>query len=295
MKNIYNKKFIALSLMTAITFPMFTQSANALAPNLISVNHNLSSSLIKNQDALSYYNNLISKQTKSKIMSITRNEDNMLKGDFEALNYVGNKDSDFDVLYDKGTKDLHNIITFNKDTNTYSMIEVDTNSEYLTYMVNDQKYKIALEGENINIISENGNILPLSVTEYEDEPLVKPTFSSITQTYENDKEVRRSYGKEHGPFKRTNKTIVDVLGSVGFISGLAATKIKHPVLGAIAVITSSISYVGNIAYSTLYIQYYQAFATDGSSHVKQRDRYYRLNNYTSFVKERTWYFYSSRP
>lgn len=295
MKKIYNKKVIAVSLITAITFPVFAQSASALTPNTVLVNQNLNSNSIKNEEALNYYNSLISKQTKLKTMSSTRNKDNMLKGDFEDLNYAGNKDSKFDVLYNKGTKDLYNVITFNKDTNTYSLLEVDTNSEDLIYMVNDQKYKISLDGENINLISENGNVLPLSVTEYEDEPLVKPTFDSNTQADENGKEARRSYGKEYGPFKRTNKTIVDILGAAGFISGLAATKVNHPVLGAIAVITGSIAYVGSVAYATLYIKYYQSYATDGSSHVKQRDRYHRLNNYTSFVKERTWYFYSSRP
>lgn len=226
-------------------------------------------------------------------MSSTRNNGNQFTGDFEALNYVGSKDSNVEVIYNEGDETTQSVIVFNKDTNIYSLLEVSLDSNDLIYIVDNQKYKLSYEGEDIKLYSENGEVLPLLTTEYEDKPHAKPDLSSIIES--ETQESRVSYGKEYGPFKKTNKIIVDILGAAGTIGGVVALKIKHPVLGIISTVAGAISWVGNISYATLYIQYYQSYATDGSSKVRQRDRYYRYSNYTSFVKERIWTFYSSRP
>lgn len=288
------KKFISLALVSTIVFPMFTMNASANNKGINStheiISQNSDTGVIKNQQALTLYNKLISKNTRSKIMSSTRNMENKFTGDFDALNYVGNKDSNIDIIYNEGDEITQSVIVFNKDTNIYSFLEVSLDSNDLIYIVDNQKYKLSYEGENINLYSENGAVLPILITEYEDTPFIKQDLNSLVES-----ETKISYGKEYGPFKKTNKTIVDVLGAAATIGGVAALKIKHPVLGIVSTVAGAVSWVGNVSYATLYIKYYQSYATNGSSKVRQRDRYYRYNNYTSFVKERIWTFNSSRP
>lgn len=78
-------------------------------------------------------------------------------------------------------------------------------------------------------------------------------------------------------------------------NGFNTLKIKHPLLGIVSTIVGAISWVANLSYATLYIKYYQAFATNDPTYVRQTEHFYNYNNYTSLVKTRTWHFYSSRP
>lgn len=288
---------VGVSMITPVLNTVSAMEKNEQVANEITNTHKSSiekmsnTSDIKDKKALDIYNKLLAKNAKTTKTPINNpSTKNLFVGDFEALRYLGDKNSNFDIVYNEGDENLQTIITLNEDTNSYSLMELDSESDNIIYMVNDQIYTMVYEDENINLYSENGNVLPLLITEYQDTPIVKPISSQS-----DEKETKVSYGKEHGPFKKTNKLLVDVLGAVGTISGVAATKVYSKILGTISVITGSISWIGNLAYATLWIKYYQAYATDGSSRVRQRDRYYRFNNYTSFVKERTWTFYSSRP
>ncbi|SIO33270.1 hypothetical protein SAMN05878443_2423 [Carnobacterium alterfunditum] len=157
--------------------------------------------------------------------------------------------------------------------------------------------------------AENGEVLPLLITEYEDEPEALPNLIDLqTEEIIGDTEIivpqgketvslfaATKFGKEYGPFKKTNKLLFEILGVLGSAGTALAFKVKHPVLGVVSGISGIAGSIGTYAYKTLYIKYWQSHSTTNYTYVKERDNYYNYNNYTGFVKARTWHFYSSRP
>lgn len=147
-------------------------------------------------------------------------------------------------------------------------------------MINDDKFSIRKIGADVIAYSENGDILPIVITEYDTKYVTPSLFKEPVIS------TRATFGTNYGPFYKTNKVLVEVLGGLSAITGVASLKINHPVLNLVSVVSG----VGNYAYATLYIKYYQAYVTNDPIYVKETDYYY-----TSLVKARTWYFYSSRP
>ena len=154
------------------------------------------------------------------------------------------------------------------------------------------------EGENINMYTEYGEILPLLVTEHVDTPEIIPALINVQEEGPINilaTNATTSFGREYGPFQKTNKVLIEVLGVISAGTAAASFKINHPVLGIISGITGIAGYVGDKLYKTFYINYWQSYATNNSTYVKQRENYFQYNNYTGFVKSRTWYFYLSQP
>ncbi|MEG0296712.1 MAG: hypothetical protein RR620_08325 [Clostridium sp.] len=246
--------------------------------------------LVENKDILKEYEELV-KNSKPNYGLKTKNTN--LNGDFDVLNLVTNSsESNIELINFKENKKSQSIIALNTDTDTYILIEANNVSGKLVYIVNGEEFEFVQDRDNINLVSRNGYVLPVLITEYEDKGLVENEFR---QYLSQDNLVKTSFGREYGPFEKTNKVIVDVLGVVSLATGVLGYKIKHPVLGIISIVTGAISTIGGNSYATLYIQYYQSYATNDPTYVKQRERFYNYNNYTGFVKERTWYFHSSRP
>ena len=79
-------------------------------------------------------------------------------------------------------------------------------------------------------------------------------------------------------------------------ASLAETNARLPaILGTISTITGVISFVGSVAYATLYIEYWQAYMDDCPSYVLETQWYYAKPNYTDLVKTYQYKFHSIRP
>lgn len=279
------------TLSTTTAIPSFSQAAQA------SVNSTKDFS-IANDDAATTYKNLIKNKTKSSVNKTksTAKEKSYLKGDFSVLNNVVNTNNK-KLVYSKGSTSRHDVITYDETSDSYTLLEADNETGELIYIVDGIKFTIVNENGNINMYSENGNVLPLITTEYQNNlPNSTSTSSSaVTNLSSRNITLATTWGTNLGPFYRTNKVLVDVLGLISATSGVATIKFKHPILGIISTVTGVVSYVGDKAYATLYIKYYQAHDTSNFTYVKQTDSYYQYSNYTGFVKSYTSYFYSSKP
>lgn len=272
-----------------------------------------SDSKVTNREALSFYKNLIKSQPEinrnAKFFSeeVTGN----LPEEFNDFKLLENTNQEnMETIYSEGDEEVQTAINYNVDTDTYSLFEANMNTGELVMVINEKEYTVVAEGENINMIAENGEVLPLLITEYEDTPEVFPQLINIEgeETIGNTEITvpqeegnislfaATTFGKEYGPFKKTNKTLVEILGILGSAGTALSFKIKHPVLGIVSGITGIAgSTIGTYAYKTLYIKYWQSHSTTNYTYVRERDNYYNYNNYTGFVKSRTWNFYSSRP
>lgn len=250
---------------------------------------------IENKEALKIYENLNSqKKTKTVNFNYSDNENNeYLKNEFKELNLITNTTNEnTETIYSGGNEQIQSVIAYNEDTNVYILLEANTITNEIILIVDGEEYKIIQEGENVNLYSQDGKVLPLIITEYEDTPLVE--YNKDSSIFESNL-TRTSFGKEYGPFKKTNKVMIEVIGPTSAIGGVIALKIKHPLLGIVSTIAGAITVIADKSYATLYIMYYQSYATNDSTYVKQRENFYNYNNYTSFIKSRTWYFYTSRP
>lgn len=281
MKNLFKKIALTLTLLLSFnTIPTFANTNNTKENQI---------SKIENKEALELFKNL-NKNNKNNRNLKNINKNPMLNNEFEELNLlkIENK-NDIEVIYNAENENIATVIAYNQNSNSNILLEANNKTGDIIIAINNEEYRLTQEGENINAYSENGNKIPILITEYQSD------INNIRLPMEITNEARTTFGKNYGPFYKTNKVLVDVLGAVGTIGGVAALKIKHPLLGIVSTIAGAISWVGNLAYATLYIKFYQAYAVNDPTYVKETQYYYNYNNYTSLVKTRTWYFYSSKP
>lgn len=274
-----------------------------------------SNSKVTNSEALAIYKELMRKQPETtnnaRIFSEEVEEPvGDLPEEFTDFKLLENTNQEnIETIYSEGDEEIHTTINYNVDSNTYSLFEANMNTGEVSIVLNEKEFTVVSEGENINMISESGEVLPLLITEYEDTPEALPELIDLeSEAVIGDTEIivpqgeetmslfaATKFGKEYGPFKKTNKTLVEILGAISAGTAAVAFKVKHPTLGIISGITGIAGYVGNYVYKTLYIKYWQSHSTTNYTYVKERGNYYNYNNYTGFVKSRTHHFYSSRP
>lgn len=185
-------------------------------------------------------------------------------------------------------------ISYNNTTNQYVYIESRDFNNSLFMQIEDEKYIISCEGENIVMLSEKGEKIKISEMIYENDESVKSYYDINYSTASSSKTMKAaSYGKEYGPYYKTNKSLVTVLSLLSTVTGLFS--VKHPVLGKISITLGVAAVVGDMVYKTCYIKYWQALDKNKATNVKERQRWYDKANYTKFLKERTIYFSSVRP
>ncbi|MCI9092872.1 MAG: hypothetical protein HFF36_03655 [Coprobacillus sp.] len=185
-------------------------------------------------------------------------------------------------------------ISYNNTTNQYVYIESRDFDNSLFMQIEDEKYIISCEGENIIMLSEEGKKIMISEMIYENDDSVKG-YHNINQPVASSSKVIKatSYGKEYGPYYKTNKSLVTVLSLLSTVTGLFS--VKHPILGKVSITLGVAAIVGDTIYKTCYIKYWQALDNNKATNVKERQRWYDKPNYTNFLKERTIYFSSVRP
>ena len=283
MKKLLQKVALSLALtMFATTLP-FAPFANKV------IAKESKTSKIENKEAQKLFENLNKTNKKNRdLKNIDKNP--ILINEFEELNLlkIENK-NDIDILYNTEDESIATIIAYNQNTNSNILLEANNKTGDIIIAINNKEYRLTQEGENIFAYSDNDNKIPVLITEYQS------NINEISLPKKISNETRTTFGKNYGPFYKTNKVLVDILGAAGTIGGVAALKIKHPLLGIVSTVVGAISWVANLSYATLYIKYYQAFATNDPTYVRQTEYFYNYNNYTSLVKTRTWHFYSSRP
>lgn len=300
MKKIY-LGLIVSSVLASSFFPLFNVYASeTVSSNTESVETSNDNVNIQNKEALSVYEEAI----KGKSQPIQRRNqiqgtDSMFPESFKDFEFLKTANTEnLETLYSEGNNDLYTSVTLDTATNTYSLIEANMSTGDVKIIVNENEYTISTEDENINLYSESGEVLPILITEYD--PSNESVYLEQSTNLEDSSntlsaKAATTFGKEYGPFKKTNKVLIEVLGMISATTGAAAFKIKHPVLGIVSGITGISGYVGDKLYKTFYIKYWQAHAKNDSTYVKQRENYYQYNNYTGFVKSRTIHFHSSRP
>ena len=316
VKEIFNFENIVLSLLIISTL-----GGSVLQPSAIVHASKKSSQLeitetkVINSEALTIYKDLINNQSestsKARLFSEKAEETiGDLPEEFMDFTLLENTEQEnMNTIYSEGNQGVHTTIKYNNDSNTYSLFEANMDTGEVAIIINEREFTVVADGENINIISENGEVLPLLITEYEDIPEAIPHSIDLeSDTIISDTEIivpkgeesmmlsaAVEFGKEYGPFKKTNKTLVEILGIISAGTAAAAFKVKHPALGVISGITGIAGTIGNYAYKTLYIKYWQSHSITDYTYVRERSNYYNYNNYTGFVKSRTQHFYSSRP
>lgn len=279
MKNLLKKIALTLTLLMIISSIQPIVSVNATERE---------ESKIENKEALELFRNLTKNNKATRTLQNTDKNPSLIN-EFEELNFLSiENENDIKILYNSENQDIASVIAYNYNSNSYIMLEANNKTEDVIIAINDKEYVLKLEGENIFAYSDNGEKLPLLITEYQSEPngILYPQRSAV--------ETRTSFGKNYGPFYRTNKALVDVLGTVSTLAG-PMLSIIHPVLGKICTVAGVVTTIAGNSYATLYIKYYQAYATNDPTYVRQTDYYYNYNNYTSLVKSNVWHFYSSRP
>ena len=315
IKKIVLSLLISSTLGGAILQPAAIVHANEKSSEIEMSQSESTETKVTNSEALAIYKDLINDQnesiSKARVFS-EKSEKTIgdLPEEFTDFTLLENTDQEnMDTIYSEGDQEVHTTINYNNDSDTYSLFETNMDTGEVIIIINEKEFTVVADGENLNMISENGEVLPLLITEYEDTPEAIPHSIDLeSDTIMSDTEIivpqgeetmtlfaAAKFGKEYGPFKKTNKTLVEILGIISAGTAAAAFKVKHPALGIISGITGIAGTVGNYAYKTLYIKYWQSHSTTNYSYVKERGNYYNYNNYTGFVKSRTHHFYSSRP
>lgn len=200
----------------------------------------------------------------------------------------------FDLLYTLIKSFAELKYKYNAATGTYALMEASADHEEVLYMVDGEAFLLVMDGENVNMVSESGEILPLITVEYitapspEDFPERNPAPSFEPVTFGSEFSVLSStshnWSQAYGAYYRTNKQWCDVLTIVGATSAAVLAVVSHPVLGAITWACTIGTVVGVFVPVTHYIRYYHSYDLNDMYWARTMEYWYEDSNYTKHVK-----------
>lgn len=117
------------------------------------------------------------------------------------------------------------------------------------------------------MLSEDGTEQLISEMIYEDDSANKQ-YDNVTELDDIESQISTyGYGKNYGPFYKTNKSLCTVLMVISKTTKLF--KWAHPALGTISFVCKTASKVGDQFVKTMYIKFYQAYDTAKLSNVRE--------------------------
>ena len=262
---------------------------------------------IRNDEARRLYNALVEASQTERVLtgelslqtsSVTRGmeDETRFTDDFEALSLAVGDEEDKQIIYDGTEGSAYTVIEYNAATGAYALMEASTDSEDVLYMVDGEAFLLVMDGENVNMVSESGETLPLIEVEYitasspEDFPgsTPAPVFDSIT--FGNEFSVLSStdhnWSDRYGPYYKTNKQWCYILKILEYVALVATVRINHPVLGYI---TIALQLANDIAenesiWVTMYIKYYNQYDLNDMYWTRELQHWYADKDYTQYVK-----------
>lgn len=183
-------------------------------------------------------------------------------------------------------------ISYSNDTGYYIYTESQDEDNSLLMIIDDEKYRIISKGENIYIVSEEGKAEIISEMIYNNDNSIK-NYSNIEEFSDTTSNINTyAYGKDYGPFYKTNKSLCKVLSVISITTKLF--KWSHPALGTISFVCSTVSKVGDTFLKTMYIKFYQTFDTEKPNNVKETQHWYFDSNYQNLAKTKTIKFSNTK-
>lgn len=292
--------------MTAFTVVLALLAMTLLPASAIGVK-NENPYEIRNDEAQRLYSSLVEASRTERVQteeaslqtnSVTRDleEETRFTGDFEALSLAVGDEEDKQIIYDGTEGSAYTVIEYNAATGAYALMEASTDREDVLYMVDGEAYLLVMDGENVNMVSESGEILPLIEVEYVTAPSPEvlpeatpsPAFEPIT--FGNESSVLSStshnWSQAYGPYYRSNKHWCFILKILEAVATIATVKLKHPVLGYI---TIALQYANDIVeneniWVTMYIKYYNYYDLNDMYWTRELQYWYADKDYTQYVK-----------
>lgn len=260
---------LALGIMISNAGIVSAHNDNFTAKNTVAYNEflNLSSSQVRTMNATD--------EGQSKLDQLANNED------INSIKYFSSK----------GNNEAQ--ISYNDNTGQYIYTESQDDSNSLLMIVDDEKYQVISKGENVYMLSEDGTEQLISEMIYEDDSANKQ-YDNVAELDDIESQISTyGYGKNYGPFYKTNKSLCTVLMVVSKTTKLF--KWAHPTLGTISFVCKTVSKVGDKFVKTMYIKFYQAYDTAKPSNVRETQYWYYDSNHKNLAKSRTIKFSNTRP
>lgn len=224
--------------MTAFTIVLTLLAMMLMPASAVGVT-NESPYEIQNDEARRLYDSLVETSRTERVLteefglqtrSITGalEEETRFTGDFEVLSLAVGDEDDKQIIYSDADGSVYTVIEYNAATGAYALMEASPENEEVLYMVDGEAFLLVMDGENVNMVSESGEILPVITVEYitspspEDFPgsVPAPAFDPVPFGGECSvlNSTSHNWSQEYGPYTRTNKQWCDVLTVVGFAS-----------------------------------------------------------------------------
>lgn len=180
-------------------------------------------------------------------------------------------------------------IIINEDSNMPVLLDIST--EKLIITIGTEVYTIEREikgfENNLILRADNGKKMYLH----------KESYDKINNTSVNDEMfsimAAGTWKAETGPAYGNTSTWTYVTGIIN--SALGIYGIFHPIVGAISVIAGIGLLVGAYIHVTLYTKSYFSLMSDCLTYTKQRTLYYKVSNYTEYIKTITTYYHTVNP
>lgn len=271
---------------------------------------------IRNDEARRLYNALVetsrtervhteefSLQTRSATGGLE--EETRFTGDFEVLSLAAGDEEDKQIIYNDTDGSVNTVIEYNAATGAYALMEASTDSEDVLYMVDGEAFLLVMDGENVNMVSETGEILPVIEVEYinaptpEDFPGMNTPFSFDAETIGNEYSVLSStshnWSQAYGPYYKTSKHWCTVLQILSGTISVVNVMVQHPLLDAVTIALDITVAVGSRISVTLYIRYYNYYDLNDMYWTRELQYWYQNANYTGLVKTRDIINYDDSP
>lgn len=268
---------------------------------------------IQNDEARRLYNSLVAtsqiQRTNAELNAVqplstgNTSDETGLTGDFAVLSLAEGSDEDKSIIYNETDGTVQTVIEYNAATGTYSLMEAASDKEDVLYMVDGEGFVLIRDGENINMVSETGEIRPVITFEDVEPPqevldtMEHPTELELeaVQSYSTDNTVTHNWSKAYGPNYKKTYNWCTVLKAVSTAAGKICFAMQHRVLGSIMYIAAAAFTIGEEAYVPFWIKYYNQYDLNDMYWLKEIRYYYSDENYTQFVKSYSFTWYDDTP
>jgi len=209
-------------------------------------------------------------------------------------------------LYINETNDVTTSIVDDKTNRELIYCEIRAETLYLEFNGVPYLVESASDGHEMYMVSQEGDKLVIFLEE-EDLTTDSPNDDTVSAPLKASKKLKdtvyslsndKSYTKDVGPVKTTNKSLISIISDLGTVAGIASLVIKHPILSTVSVVFSTSASIADKSIVTFYIRYWRSYEKNQTNpKTRCKERWFSESDCANqyYIKNRTHYFYGRKP
>lgn len=290
------KRFISLTVITTLLVgfsPVYEVKAED--SYIIGTSYSFGENMENNQSMYKEYEELLHKSRSVKkvssdnmVMSDELPEEviNQLNGDFIAFQYI-EEDLNVELVDESQNGNVGSAIVHDNNNDLYFYIETNGNDDNALFYIEDSKFILEKDGDNLYLLSENDEKLMLV------ESII---IDDIGEKISESVQPRSSWILLAANLKKNNNYLLVVIQFLSKVGQVATVLARCDALSIVFTLTIefAIDELGTF-WKTIYIEYMQYYRSDCTTYIYEKGTCYENSNYTGYMDRYAIYYHTVKP